>query len=55
MGNKNYGIEKICVETNIGYKIILNNVRHIPKMSLNLISIGVLDDEDYVCIFSNKK
>lgn len=48
-------MEKICVETNIGYKIILNNARQVLKMSLNLISTGILDDEGYVCIFDNKK
>ena len=47
MGNKSYanivGIGEICVETNTGYTLKLKDVRHIPYMCLNLISISVLD------------
>uniref|UniRef100_A0A2N9J1S8 Integrase catalytic domain-containing protein n=1 Tax=Fagus sylvatica TaxID=28930 RepID=A0A2N9J1S8_FAGSY len=49
MGNKSYadivGIGDICVETNTGYTLKLKDVRRIPDMRLNLISISVLDKE----------
>uniref|UniRef100_A0A2N9J8U9 Integrase catalytic domain-containing protein n=1 Tax=Fagus sylvatica TaxID=28930 RepID=A0A2N9J8U9_FAGSY len=51
MGNKSYadivGIGDICVETNTGYTLKLKDVRHIPDMRLNLISVSVLDKEGY--------
>ena len=51
MGNKSYadimGIGDICVETNTGYTLIVKDMRHIPGMRLNLISIRVLDEEGY--------
>ena len=49
MGNN--GVSKIvdigdvCLETGTGNKLILKDVRHIPNIRLNLISIGRLDDE----------
>jgi hypothetical protein len=51
MGNeakcKIVGMGDIQLETDIGCKLILKDVRHVPEMSFNLISIGKLDDEGY--------
>ena len=48
MGNsgvsKIVGIGDVCLETGIGNKLILKDVRHVPNIRLNLISIGRLDD-----------
>ena len=59
MGNKSYvnivGIGHICVETNTGYTFKLKDVRHIPDMHLNLISISVLDKEGYESHLGNGK
>uniref|UniRef100_A0A2N9HS85 Integrase catalytic domain-containing protein n=1 Tax=Fagus sylvatica TaxID=28930 RepID=A0A2N9HS85_FAGSY len=59
MGNKSYadivGIGDICVETNTGYTLKLKDVRHIPDMHLNLISISVLDKEGYESHLGNGK
>ena len=35
----------ICLETNIGCKLLLRDVRHVPDIRLNLISAGKLDGE----------
>ena len=32
------GIGDICIQTNIGYIVVLKNLRHIPNLRLNLIS-----------------
>jgi hypothetical protein len=34
----------ICVETSIGCKLALENVRHVPDIRLNLLSVGKLED-----------
>jgi hypothetical protein len=51
MGNeakcKIVGMENIQLETNIGCKLILRDVRHVLEMRFNLNSIRKLDDEDY--------
>lgn len=51
MGNtgssKVVGIGDIHLETNIGNKLVLKDVRHVPDIRLNLISTGKLDDEGY--------
>jgi hypothetical protein len=41
------GMGDIQLETDIGCKLILKDVRHVPEMRFNLISIGKLDDEGY--------
>lgn len=41
------GIGTINLKTSIGSKLVLNNVKHAPDVHLNLISVGVLDDEGY--------
>ena len=52
MGNndevKVLGIGTICLESNNGFKLVLNNVKHAPDVRLNLISVGSLDNEGYV-------
>ena len=52
MGNENVSrvvsIGKICLETSVGTKQVLNNVKHAPDFHLYLISVSVLDDEGYV-------
>jgi hypothetical protein len=51
MGNeakyKIVGMGDIQIETDIGCKLILKDVRHVPEIRFNLISIGKLDDEGY--------
>ena len=52
MGNNHevevIGIGTVCLESNNGSKLVLNNVKHAPDVRLNLISVGYLDDEGYV-------
>ena len=59
MGNngtsKIVGIGDICLETSIGSKLILKDVRHVPDIRLNLISIGRLDDEGFAHYFGESK
>ena len=59
MGNsgasKIVGIGDICLETNLGSKLILKNVRHVPDIRLNLISTGRLDDEGFINYFGESK
>ena len=51
---KNEGASKIVsmrdifLETNISCKLLLKYVRHVPDVRLNLISIGMLDDDSYI-------
>jgi len=51
MGNKGLskiiGIGYVCLETNLGYKLLLKNVRRVPDIRLNLISTDKLDDEGF--------
>ena len=49
------GIGDICLETSVGCKLFLRNVRHVPDIRLNLISTGVLDNEGYVTHFGEGK
>ena len=59
MGNeglsKIIGIGDICLETSLGCKLLLKNVRHVPDIRLNLISTGMLDDEGYNNHFGDGK
>jgi hypothetical protein len=32
----------ICIETNTGCRLVLNDVRHVPDIRLNLLSVGSL-------------
>ena len=46
------GMGGVLLETNIGGKLLLKNVRHVPDVHLNLISTGCLDEEGYCSTFS---
>ena len=54
-GSKIVGIGDICLETNIGSKLVLKDVRHVPDIRLNLISTGRLDDEGFTSYFGESK
>ena len=51
MGNKSVsqitGIGYICIKTSTGCTLTLKDVRHIPDLHLNLISVHVLDKDGY--------
>ncbi|KAI5335776.1 hypothetical protein L3X38_025910 [Prunus dulcis] len=59
MGNdklsKIVGRGDISLETNTSCHLVLKDVRHVLDMSLNLISIGLLDDEGYTNVFAEGK
>ena len=59
MGNhgvsKVASIEDIWLETNVGCKLHLKNVRHIPDMRLSLISVQTLDEDGYHNAFGDGK
>ncbi|KAF8412926.1 hypothetical protein HHK36_000898 [Tetracentron sinense] len=44
-GLKIVGIGDVHIETHVGHKLVLKDVRHLPDLRLNLISCGKLDDE----------
>ena len=45
----------ICLETSIGNKLVLKDVRHVPDIRLNLIFTGKLDDEGFTNSFGESK
>ena len=51
MGNKSVsqitGISDICKQTSMGCKLTLKDVRHIPDLHLNLISMHMLNKDGY--------
>ena len=59
MGND--GVSKVistgtvCLETDIGTKLVLKNVRHAPDVRLHLISTGRLDDDGYCGSFGDNQ
>ncbi|CAL1406718.1 unnamed protein product [Linum trigynum] len=57
MGNGNLskviGKGEACLETMNGTKLLLKDVRHVPEMRLNLISVDKLDEEGYCNTFHN--
>ena len=59
MGNsdvsKIVSIGDIRLETSIGNKLVLEDVRHVPDIRLNLISTGRLDDEGFTNSFGESK
>ncbi|PKI56506.1 hypothetical protein CRG98_023144 [Punica granatum] len=59
MGNeqscKIVGIGDVCLETELGCKLLLKKVRHVLEIRLNLISTGQLDDEGYNNEFSDER
>ena len=57
MGNEGscriVGIGDVCLTTSTACKLLLKDVRHIPEVRLNLISVGRLDDEGYTSSIQN--
>ena len=53
--SKIVGIGDVCLETSIGNKLVLKNVRHVPDIRLNLISIDILDDKRFTNSFGESK
>ncbi|KAF5932870.1 hypothetical protein HYC85_029041 [Camellia sinensis] len=51
--SKIIGMGDVCLETNLGCKLLLKDVRHVPDIRLNLISTGKLDDEGFNNKFGN--
>ena len=51
MGNKGasniVGIGDVKIQTNLGYELLLKDMRHAVDLRLNLLSIGRLDDEGF--------
>lgn len=47
------GMGNVRVKTETGCILVLKNVWHVPKICLNLISVGALDDDDYQNYFGN--
>lgn len=39
------GIGTIFLESSVGTKIVLNNVKYAPDLHVHLISVGVFDDK----------
>ncbi|KAK4421519.1 Retrovirus-related Pol polyprotein from transposon TNT 1-94 [Sesamum alatum] len=48
-------IGNVILVTNTGCELVLKDVRHVPDMRLNLISVGKLDDAGYVNNFGAGK
>ena len=57
MGNdgscKIVGMGNVCLMTSTGCRMMLRDVRHIPDVRLNMISIGRRDEEGLSAIFQN--
>ena len=47
------GIGDICIETNVGYRLMLRDVRHVLDLRLNLMSRIALDKEGFKNYFGN--
>jgi hypothetical protein len=45
----------ICIETNTGCRLVLDDVRHVPDIRLNLLSVGKLDNIRHGSYFGNAK
>lgn len=59
MGNASYskiaGIGYVCIKTNLGCTLLLKDVRHVPDLPINLISVFALDRDGYENHFANQK
>ena len=53
--SKIVSIGDVLLETSIGNKLVLKDVRHVPDIRLNLISIGRLDDGGFTNSFGESK
>ena len=45
--SKIVGIGNLCIKTNVGFTVMLKNVRHVPDLCFNLISTLVMDRAGY--------
>ena len=56
MGNSTFssivGIGDIHIKTGVGCTMVLKDVRHVPDLRLNLISVNALDQQGYDNIFA---
>ena len=48
------GIGDICIQTNVGYQLMLKDVRHVPDLRLNLMSGIALDKEGLPKLFRQR-
>lgn len=59
MGNdgmsKVIGVGDVCLQTNMGMKLLLRGVKHAPDVRFNLISVQMLDDSGYDNHFGSGK
>lgn len=59
MGNndvpKIVGIRAMWLQIKNGTRFLLINAKHVPNLSLNMISISKLDDEGYFNIIGDRK
>ena len=59
MGNSGSSIivgkGSICIETNTGCRLVLDDMRHVPDIRLNLLSVGKLDDIRHGSYFGDAK
>ena len=49
------GIGDICIQTNVGYQLKLQVMRHVPNLRLSLMSRIALDKEGFQNYFDNGK
>ena len=49
------GIGDVCLETSLGTRLVLKDVKHVPDIRMNLISTGRLDDEGYFSLHGGGK
>ncbi|KAG7553078.1 Zinc finger CCHC-type superfamily [Arabidopsis thaliana x Arabidopsis arenosa] len=49
------GIGDICLETSIGTRLMLKDVKHVPDLRMNLISTRRLDDEGFYSLHGGGK
>ena len=53
--SKIVGIGDICLDTSIGNKLVLKDIRHVLDIHLNLISTSRLDDEGFTNFIGESK
>ena len=52
---RSFIMDIVCLDTTIGCKLVLKNVRQVPKIRLNLISTRRLNDDEFVSHFGDGK
>ena len=53
--SKIVGIGNLCIKTNVGFTVMLKNVRHVPDLCFNLISTPVMDRTGYYNHLGNRR